>query len=247
MWRIEHTDKINQAYVFSSRHISEDDAHEEYLRESQGRATLLRTIRFPSGRYETCWLKNVIAIGNASGFVEPLESTGLHMIVSQVRGLIRELEKSMLCPDLGRMAAYNMQVGQRWDDVRDFIALHYKFNRARRSEFWTWCNSSITLGSLQGFVDTYEQTGPALASVIPDPAERGKVVLPPWSIFGFAGYLTLLTGMRVASRVSPAIGEDDRRKCGELWACLDEQSKSALTIEEAIAAVHEGRLNHPAA
>ena len=245
MWRIEHTDKVNQAYVFSSKHISEDDAREEYLRETQGSPTNIRTIRFPSGRYETCWLKNVIAIGNASGFVEPLESTGLHMIASQVRGLVRDLANSMLCPDPARMTAYNLQVAQRWDDVRDFIAIHYKFNQAKKSEFWKWCHSSITLGSLQGFVETYEQIGPAFASVIPDPTERGLVALPPWSIFGFAGYLTILTGMRAPARVSPAISEEDRRKCSELWTSLDEQAKSALTIEEAIAAVHEGQLNHP--
>ena len=179
MWRIEHREKINQAYVFSSNHISEDDARAEYLRETQGSPSQVRTIRFPSGRYETCWLKNVIAIGNSSGFVEPLESTGLHMIASQVRWLIRDLEQSMLCPDAGRIAAYNMQAAQRWDDVRDFIAIHYKFNRASGSEFWKWCNSSIPLGSLQGFVDTYEEIGPALASMIPDPAERGLVRSPP--------------------------------------------------------------------
>jgi tryptophan halogenase len=245
MWRIEHTDKINQAYVFSSRHINEDDAREEYLRETYRSPTLVRTIRFPSGRYETCWVKNVIAIGNAAGFVEPLESTGLHMIVSQLRGLIRELEKTMLCPDMGRMAAYNMQIAQRWDDIRDFIAIHYKFNRASKSDFWRWCNSSMPLGSLQGFVDTYEEVGPALATMIPDADERGSNVLPPWSIFGFAGYLTLLVGMRVPSRVLPEIGEDDRRRCDELWGLLDETAKNALTIDEAMVAVHEGRLEHP--
>ncbi len=245
MWRIEHVEKINQAYVFSSSHISEDEARAEYLRETRGSPSQVRTIRFPSGRYETCWIKNVIAIGNSSGFVEPLESTGLHMIASQVRWLIRDLDLSLLCPDAGRIAAYNMQAAQRWDDIRDFIAIHYKFNRASGSEFWRWCNSSMPLGSLQGFVDSYEQIGPALASMIPDPAEAGQVTLPPWSIFGFAGYLTLLLGMRVPSRVSPAIGEEERRRCGELWTSLDETAQGALTIDEAIAAVHEGRLKHP--
>jgi tryptophan halogenase len=245
MWRIEHVEKINQAYVFSSSHISEDEARAEYLRETKGSPSQVRTIRFPSGRYETCWLKNVVAVGNASGFVEPLESTGLHMIASQVRWLVRDLGQSMLCPDAGRIAAYNTQAAQRWDDVRDFIAIHYKFNRTSGSEFWRWCNSSMPLGSLQGFVDTYEETGPALASVIPDPAEQGFAVLPQWSIFGFAGYLTLLLGMRVPSRVSPAIADEDRRRCGELWTLLDEKAEGALTIEEAMAAIHEGQLNHP--
>jgi tryptophan 7-halogenase len=245
MWRIEHREKINQAYVFSSNHISEDEARAEYLRETKGSPSDVRTIRFPSGRYETFWLKNVIAIGNSSGFVEPLESTGLHMIATQVRWLIRDLGQSMLCPDPARIAAYNLQARQRWDDARDFIAMHYKFNRASGSEFWRWCNSSMPVGSLQGFVDSYEQIGPALASLIPDPAERGVALLPPWSIFGFAGYLTLLLGMRVPSRVLPAIGEEDRRRCGEIWTSFDEIAKRALTIEEAIAAVHEGQLNHP--
>ena len=209
MWRIEHTDKINQAYVFSSHYISDDDAREEYLRETPVPPSNLRTIRFPSGRYETCWLKNVIAIGNASGFVEPLESTGLHMIVSQVRGLVRELEKSRLCPDMGQMAAYNIQVAQRWDDVRDFIAIHYRFNRASQSQFWKWCNEGGHARFASGLRRHISTDRSTLASVIPDPAERGQFVFPPWSIFGFAGYLTILTGMRVPCRVSPAI--DDGR------------------------------------
>jgi tryptophan halogenase len=245
MWRIEHVEKINQAYVFSSAHISDEDAREEFLRATPKSPPVLKTIRFPSGRYETCWHKNVIAIGNASGFVEPLESTGLHMITSQLRGLVRELGNCMLCPDAAVMGEYNKQVAQRWDDVRDFIAIHYRFNRANGSEFWKWCNSSITLGSLQGFVDTYQQIGHTLASIIPDPVELGTMTLPPWSIFGFAGYLTILTGMRVPTHVSPAIDPEDRRKCGELWTSLDEQANHALTIEEAIAAVHGGLLNHP--
>jgi tryptophan 7-halogenase len=245
MWRIEHIEKINQAYVFSSNHISEDDARAEYLRETRRSPSQVRTIRFPSGRYETCWVKNVVAVGNSSGFVEPLESTGLHMISSQVRWLIRDLELGLLCLSAARIANYNVQAAQRWDDVRDFIAIHYKFNRASGSEFWRWCNSSIPLGALQGFVDTYEEVGPALASMIPDPGERGFNVLPPWSIFGFAGYLTLLVGMRVPTRVSPAIDEEDRRRCDELWGLLDETAKNALTIDEAIAAVHDGQLEHP--
>jgi hypothetical protein len=77
------------------------------------------------------------------------------------------------CTTCTTMATYIMQMGQRWHNGRDFIAIHYKFNRASSSEFWRWCNSSIALGSLQGFVDTYQQIGAALASVIPDPAERG--------------------------------------------------------------------------
>ena len=245
IWRIEHVDKINQGYVFSSAHSSDDQAQEDYLRETQASPSFLRVIRFPTGRYETAWLKNVVAVGNASGFVEPLESTGLHMVVSQVRGLVRELEKSALCPDEGRIASYNMQVAMRWDDIRDFIALHYKFNRASSSAFWRWCSSEITLGSLEEFANTYQQIGPLLASTIPDPSERNQIVLPPWSIFGFAGYLTILTGMRVPYRVSPAIDEEDRRKCALLWARREENANDALTTEEAIAAIQNGQLELP--
>ncbi len=245
MWRIEHLEKVNQAYVFSSSHISEDEAHAEYLRETPRSLSNVRTIRFPSGRYETLWLKNVIAIGNSSGFVEPLESTGLHMIVTQVRRLIGDLERSMLCPDAAQIAAYNLQAARRWDDVRDFIALHYKFNRTNGSEFWRWCHSSMPLGSLQEFVDSYDEIGPALASLIPDPKEQGVALLPPWSIFGFAGYLTILLGMRVPSHVLPKIGDEESRRCGEIWTSLDEVAKGALTIEEAMAAVHNGQLDHP--
>ena len=88
----------------------------------------LRVLRFPSGRRERNVVRNVAAVGNASGFVEPLEATSLHLIIEQVHTLALGLidTNHRLTPQL-RNALNQLFVGL-WDDVRDFLALHYKYN-----------------------------------------------------------------------------------------------------------------------
>src|SRR6185436_5095512 len=74
-WQIEHENFINRGYVYSSAFISDDAAREELLRKNPKVATVPRVVRFRSGRYERSWVGNVVAVGNAAGFVEPLEAT----------------------------------------------------------------------------------------------------------------------------------------------------------------------------
>ena len=82
-WQIEHDDVVNRGYVYSSRHIADDEADREF-REKNPQVDKTRIVKFVSGRYRNAWVKNVVAIGNASGFVEPLESTALHVIAEQL-------------------------------------------------------------------------------------------------------------------------------------------------------------------
>src|SRR5262249_35835047 len=78
-WQTEHPNRIIRGYVYSSAFISDEDAEREF-RSKNPKIEKARLLKFPSGRYRNSWVKNVVAIGNASGFVEPLEATSLHVI-----------------------------------------------------------------------------------------------------------------------------------------------------------------------
>ena len=125
-WQIEHEHWINRGYVYSSRFISDDAARAELLAKNPQIANEPRIVKFRSGRFARSWVGNVVGIGNASGFVEPLEATALHMICAQSRWVsdaIRDL--APLAPTPTAIAIYNHLNGEFWDDIRNFLAIHY--------------------------------------------------------------------------------------------------------------------------
>ena len=94
-WRIDFEDQVTRGYVYSSQFCSEEEAEFE-LRALQPELAdaELRLLKFPSGRRERYVVKNVVAVGNASGFVEPLEATSLHLIIEQIYNLAWALTDS---------------------------------------------------------------------------------------------------------------------------------------------------------
>ena len=82
-WQIEHEHHVNRGYVYSSQAISDDEAAAEFLRKNPKAPQSPRVVKFRSGRYRRQWVDNVVAIGNAGGFVEPLEATALMIVCAQ--------------------------------------------------------------------------------------------------------------------------------------------------------------------
>ncbi|MHA3772401.1 FAD-dependent oxidoreductase [Verrucomicrobiota bacterium sgz303538] len=194
-WQIEHENWINRGYVYSSRFISDEVAREEFVRKNpkvieDGREP--RVVKFRCGRYARSWVGNVIGIGNSSGFVEPLESTALSTIIAQCRGLAFTLFECMGRPTPGLAALYNRVTSQGWDEVRDFIALHYKFNTRFDTPFWRACQNDTDLGTVAELVAFYQENGPT--------AIHEMVSLRSTSIFGMEGYLAMLVGQKVPYR-----------------------------------------------
>ena len=130
-WQIEHETFLNHGYVYSSSFITDDAAREEFLRKNPKVSNEPRIVKFRSGRYETMWKGNVVGIGNASGFVEPLEASAIQVIILQSRTLA------------------------------DFLAVHYKFNTRLDTPFWQAARSDIPLGEGEGVVEFYRETAPA--------------------------------------------------------------------------------------
>jgi hypothetical protein len=137
-WRIPLQHRVGNGVVFSSKHISDDDAKAALLANVQGEVLRQpRVIKFTPGQREVVWKKNVVAIGLASGFLEPLESTSIHLIQ---KGLTRLVE---LFPTDGVRQSdideYNLQTREQIEVIRDFIILHYHVTNRSDSQFWRDC------------------------------------------------------------------------------------------------------------
>ena len=186
-WRIDHPERIHRGYVYSSAHLDDEGAEREY-RKTAPRAGDTRVVKFRSGRYRDGWSGNVVAIGNAAGFVEPLEATALMVICLQSRWLTDGLLDSLRRPSPTLRSAYNRLNGTMWDDIRDFLAAHYAFNDRLDTPFWKQCREESDLGGAGDLVAFYRENGPSAI---------GSMLLGRDNPFGIAGYYAILGGLGV--------------------------------------------------
>lgn len=135
-WRIPLTNRVGNGYVYSSRYIDKEAAETE-LRTHLGlldNATEARHLKMNVGRVQRSWVKNCLAVGLSQGFIEPLEATALHIVQATVEGFIRAYEKG---GETDRGAeAFNQNLSERYDGIRDYIVAHYRMNQRTDSEYW---------------------------------------------------------------------------------------------------------------
>ena len=135
-WRVPLFNRIGTGYVFSSAHRTDDAAREEFLRHlgPEHKDAEPRIIPMRIGRNRNAWVKNCIAIGLSGGFIEPLESTAIHMVDMGVRFLTGYFPDSDFTPALRER--YNRNVTDLYDEVRDFICLHYALGNRTDDQYW---------------------------------------------------------------------------------------------------------------
>ncbi len=137
-WQIPLQHRVGNGLVFSGQHLSKDEALNMLLSNLDGKVlTEPNLIKFKTGRRKKSWNKNCIAMGLASGFLEPLESTSIHMIMTAVTRLLQlfphgEIKQSII-------DEYNIQAESEFIRIRDFIILHYKATERDDSPFWRYC------------------------------------------------------------------------------------------------------------
>ena len=161
-WNIPVQHRVGNGVVFCSRHMSADEARHRLVSESGGRAVKEPwLIRIKAGRRLRMWNKNVIAIGLASGFIEPLESTSIHLITTAVARLL------ILFPFHGVTEPvtnhYNELSQREIEHIRDFVCMHYHYNQRDDSAFWKECREMQIPDSLRQRVELFRRGAHAYA------------------------------------------------------------------------------------
>jgi len=157
-WRIPLQHRTGNGLVYCSRYLSRDAALDRLLGNVEGKVlTDPNFLRFTTGSRRRQWYRNCIAIGLSGGFMEPLESTSIHLIQRAVLRLIRMMPLGEISPR--DVAEFNDQQDEDARQIRDFLILHYKATERRDSPFWRQCAAMPIPDTLAQKIELFRETG----------------------------------------------------------------------------------------
>ena len=178
-WRIPLQHRVGNGHVYSSQFMSDDDAEARLLANLDGPAIAMpRRLRFTTGRRRLSWNKNVIALGLASGFIEPLESTSIHLIQRGVSILMALFPASGIVQ--AEVDLYNRLMTEQYEEVRDFVILHYKQTQRDDTPFWRQVRDMSVPESLAERMAVF--------------ANRGRLILTSGELFREKSWSTVMLG-----------------------------------------------------
>ena len=157
-WRIPLQHRVGNGLVYCGANLSDDEAHARLLAGIEGEPlTEPRLIRYRTGRRDKVWVKNCVSIGLSSGFVEPLESTSIHLIQIHAMRLVQMFPFHGLSPALTRR--FNDLARVELEQIRDFIVLHYNLTERTDSAFWRERAAMDIPDTLRSRLDLFRDTG----------------------------------------------------------------------------------------
>jgi tryptophan halogenase len=157
-WRVPLQHRLGNGHVFSSQYMSDDEALNILLDNLDGKPTIEpRLLRFVTGHRKKFWNKNVVAIGLSSGFMEPLESTSIHLIHSTLSKLMHIFSLEGVQPEQEKI--FNRLAIKEFARIRDFLILHYNATARDDSEFWNYCRTMDVPESLTEKIELFRWNG----------------------------------------------------------------------------------------
>ena len=179
MWRIPLQHRAGNGYVYASAHTDDDRAEARLLAQLDGMATAApRRLRFTTGRRKTAWSHNCLALGLAAGFLEPLESTSIHLIQTSIFRLLSLFPDTSFAP--AEIDEFNRQTAEEYEDIRDFLIAHYKATQRDDTPFWAACRDMAVPDRVNAIIGLF--------------AANGRLTMRPEHLFSTQSWLAILLG-----------------------------------------------------